>query len=172
MLYCSMLPCHKTHWFSSHHILLFLACFSCSPPLYFCLALWLEDVFLTFPPLLNHGKSSTRPAASWSGHAVVKYFEKWMPQWHHSRLRPVSFYVCSWKCEISKAAENFITLSLPLNSEEHRFWVFTTLPCKVLILWWSHCPPFPSTCSSCWAMVQGEPGLPLIREMYGGRARA
>lgn len=164
MLYYSMLPCHKTHSSSSSLLL------APSLPLCFCLAHAVEDVFLTSASPFSSTEKAARVQFQIGQDTVVKQFEKWMFQWHHSCLHPVLFsfffYVCLWTCEISEAAENFITLSLLLNSVKHHRYSILNLALEGTGLGsgWYNVHSHPSS------TVHGELWLPLIRKMYGGLA--
>lgn len=113
-----MLPCHKTHCSSSHHILL---CLSLSLSLLLS-GTWGGRCFSHF----SLPSSTTEKAARVQLHLGpdMESLNSLKNECLNGIILvcvPSLFYVCSWTCEISEATENFITLSLPLSSAEHRF---------------------------------------------------
>ncbi len=113
-----MLPCHKTHCSSSHHILL---CLSLSLSLLLS-GTWGGRCFSHFSLF----SSTTEKAARVQLHLGpdMESLNSLKNECLNGIILvcvPSLFYVCSWTCEISEATENFITLSLPPNSAEHRF---------------------------------------------------
>lgn len=162
MLYYSMLPCHKTHHSSSSLLL------APSLPLCFCLALAVEDVFLTSvspSPLRKKRHASsfklvrTQSLNSLKNECFNGIILVCIPPFFF-------FYVSLWTCEISKAAENFITLRFLLNSVKHRRYSIPNLAQEGTGLGrgWYNVHSHPSS------TVHRELRLPLIREMYGGLA--
>lgn len=111
-LYCSMLPCHKTHCSSSHHILLSAS---------LSLALFLLLSGTRGGRCFSH--FSLPPSTMEKAARVQLHLGPDMESLNTLKNEclngiilvcvPSLFYVCSWTCEISEPTENFITLSLP-----------------------------------------------------------